>query len=121
VSDDDRLAPRPVTEWTIIVETPPGVASTTDEVNAFQRGLYANAAARDPAASFDQSAGTIAAQFQVVADSRETAALRGCFAYWGAIAAAGLVLDAESTVFVAPLEDAGHAERFSVLAEVRRQ
>jgi hypothetical protein len=113
-------APASVTEWTIIVETPPRAAPTTVELGAFRRALQGNPAARDPAASFDLAAGALAAQFQVVAESREAAALRGCFAYWGAVAAAGVAVGAESTVLVAPLEDAGRAERFSVSAHARR-
>jgi hypothetical protein len=110
-----------VTDWTVIVETSPGAATKAIEIKAFRRALYTNPAVRDPAASFEPAVGALAAQFQVVAHSSEAAALRGCFAYWGAIAAAGVAPDAEPTVLVAPLEDAGHAERFTVVAQVRRQ
>jgi hypothetical protein len=108
----------PVTDWTIVVETPPAVTPTLAELEAFRRALRASPAAREPAASFDQASGTLAAQFQLVAESREAAAVRGCFAYWGAIAAAGVAIDADSTVLVAPIEDAGRAERFSARAHV---
>lgn len=108
-----------VTEWTIIVETRPGAAPTAEALGAFRRALSGNPAAREPVASFDEADGTLAAQFQVIADSSGAAALRGCFAYWGAIAAAGVAVDAQAIVLVAPLEDAGRAERFSVLARIR--
>ena len=117
--EDDCLAP--VTEWTVIVETPPRAVTAKDEIDAFRRALSANPAARHPAASFDPVAGTFVAQFQVVAETSEAAALRGCFANWGSIVAAGVAFDAESSVFVAPPGDAGHADRFSVVARVDRQ
>jgi hypothetical protein len=113
-------APPPATAWTVVVETAPAVAPTTVELDAFRRALRANPAAREPAASFDHATGALAAQFQLVADSREAAALRGSFAYWGASAAAGVAIAADSTVLVAPLEDAGSAVRFSARAQLRR-
>jgi hypothetical protein len=118
--DDDRSVTPPADEWTVIVETPTEAAATAHEVELLRRALSRNPAARDPAASFDREAETLGAQFQVVAGSREAAAMRGCFAYWGAIAAAGMKLSPESAVLVAPLEDAGDAERFSVVAHLRR-
>src|SRR5918992_1515620 len=75
------------TTWTVVVETRAG-GVTQDHLGPFLRALLANAAAIAPAASFDGEARTLAAQFQVFADTRDEAALRGCFAYWGAIAAA---------------------------------
>lgn len=108
-----------LTTWTVIVETPAG-AATRDHLGPFLRALLANAAAVAPAASFDAEASALTAHFDVFADTREEAALRGCFAYWGAIAAAGVQLADDSTVLVAPRANAGDAERFSAQARVTR-
>jgi hypothetical protein len=105
------------TEWTVIVETPPGVARDV-HLGPFLRALLANAGAIAPAASFDAGNGVLAAQFQVFADDRDDAALRGCFAYWGAVAAAGVISRSASTLLVAPVDDAGDAQRFIAVAQL---
>jgi hypothetical protein len=109
-----------VGEWTVIAEKAPG-AATGEQLGPFLRALLANAASIAPVASFDPDTDALTAQFEVVADSREDAALRGCFAYWGALAAAGAPLTAVSTLLVAPHEDAGDARRFTARALIQAE
>jgi hypothetical protein len=107
------------TTWTVVVATPAG-AVTQDHLGPFLRALLANAGAIAPAASFDADTRTLAARFQVFADTRDDAALRGCFAYWGAVAAAGVELDAEPTLEVAPSGDVADGRRFTAHGQVTR-
>src|SRR5918992_3190560 len=93
-------------EWLVIVETAPGMA-TGEQLEPFRFALLANAAAIAPVASFDPARRALTAQFEVVAGRRKDAALRGCFAYWGGLAAAGTPLPTVSTLLVAPRADAG--------------
>jgi hypothetical protein len=107
-------------EWIVIAETAPG-AATGEQLGPFLRALLANAASIAPAASFDPDTNALTAQFEVFAASREDAALRGCFAYWGALAAAGAPLPPASTLLVAPRANAGDARRFTVHVDLQEQ
>jgi hypothetical protein len=107
-------------EWIVIAETAPGMA-TGEQLGPFRFALRANEASIAPVASFDPARRSLTAQFEVLAGRRKDAALRGCFVYWGALAAAGTPLPTASTLLVAPHGDAADARRFTVRASLQQE
>ena len=106
-----------MSEWTIRVETPEGATSDEDALLRFSDSLQEHPDALGAAAMMNVRAGTLSATFQVDAPTQDEAALKGCFAYWRAIADAHVDLRGEhSTLEIAPTaedgSDAAPAERF---------
>lgn len=94
-----------MSEWTIDLETPAGTASDVAELEAFAAALEADATALGAAASMNTEQGTLSARFQVEAPNEQEAAMTACFAYWRALAAAGVHVEQDSRLTVAQAGD----------------
>jgi hypothetical protein len=96
-----------LSEWTLIIETPDGTTAGhgEDVIDLFLSSLEANRDVLGPGVGADPDRGSLSTTFQVEAENKDDAVLRGCLAYWRALGDAGLNVDADSRVEIYPTGD----------------
>jgi hypothetical protein len=79
-----------MSEWTVTVETAPGATSNDDVIGDVHDALIDDQAVLGPSISFDVPSSTIAATFQVDADSEDAATDIATAAFGHALTIAGV-------------------------------